>query len=93
MRSRSIKDNIVTVVAKRTVSGDVDIVILTEFQKFWLLKERMTFKLIGGLCDKHVSVKQSMLVKTSGLTGYTPVASMMPLRYSTVKLETPTART
>lgn len=38
-----------TVVTKRTVSGDVDVVFLTVFDQFRLLEERVSLDLVGDL--------------------------------------------
>lgn len=43
------KSHILTIVAKRAISSDVDIVFLTVFHELWLLKERMSLDLIGDL--------------------------------------------
>ena len=87
-----------TVVAKRAVGGDVDVMLVVELDKLVLQEERVRLNLVHGLRELKLSVPANkdgpqQTPKSSALTGQTPVASAMPLMCSFVKFDTPIART
>lgn len=79
-----------TVVAKGAVSRQVNVLLRTVCDEIVLREEWVGLDLIGRLRTRAKHRNDKCLRKR---TGTTPVASMMPLSWATVKLETPIALT
>lgn len=80
-----------TVVTQRTVRGNVDTLFLCIRDEVILRKQRVRLDLVDDLVLE--SLADTLEALALNLTGTTPVASIIALICSMVKLETPMART
>ena len=81
-----------TVVPEGTVCGNVDALLFGVRDELLLRKQWVGFNLVDGLWNVFLELSLESISRWR-LTGTTPVAPIRASICSTVKLETPTART